>query len=70
MSNATETMKLRGRPVTHEEAKASAQRLINSFFHNHDGAHITVPARIDNDDITIMDYILEQQGRDVEVKPA
>jgi len=57
----TVTMNMRGRPVTHDEAGASAQRLINSHFHNADGARVSIPARPDNDDILVMDYILEQR---------
>lgn len=57
----TITMKMRGRPITHEEAEVSAQRLINSFFHNDDGARISIPVRPDNDDVLVMDYILEQR---------
>lgn len=58
---STDTRKERCRPVTHDEAHAAAQRLVNSHFHNHDGARITVPRRFDDDDITMMDYIEEQR---------
>ena len=57
---STDTQKERGRPVTHEEAQVSAQRLINSHFHNHDGARCSIPRRFQDDDITVMDYIEQQ----------
>ena len=56
----TVTMKMRGRPVTHDEAEASAQRLINSHFHNADQARVSIPVRPDNDDVLVMDYVMEQ----------
>lgn len=58
----TLTQKLRGKPVTHDQALTSAQRLINSFFGNPDQAHVGIPASYRDDDITIIDYILEQRA--------
>ena len=62
MIEQTITMKMRGRPVRHDEALESAQRLINSHFHNEDRARVSIPVRPDNDDVLVMDYILEQQA--------
>jgi hypothetical protein len=59
----TVTMKMRGRPVTHEEALASAQRLINSHFHNPDSARVQIPCSPHDDDVMVMDYIHEQMVR-------
>jgi len=53
---------MRGRPVTHEEAAASAQRLINSHFHNPDRARMQIPANPSDDDLIITDYIIEQRS--------
>lgn len=60
----SETRNLRGRPVAHDEAEKSAQRLINSHFRNPDGARMRIPANCADDDITILDYIAEQRERD------
>ena len=68
LENETTTRKMRGRPVTHEEALVSAQRLINSHFHNPDGARVSIPVRADNDDVLVMDYIGEQQERDAQAQ--
>lgn len=54
------TQKARGRRVTHKEAAASVQRLINSHFHNPDSARIRIPADPSDDDLVIIDYIAEQ----------
>ena len=62
MSEKTATQVLRGRPVTHDEAAASADRLINSRFGKSNGARASIPARPDDDDIVITDYILEQRS--------
>lgn len=57
----TITQKWRGRRVTHEEAAESAQRLVNSHFHNPDSARCSIPANPDDDDLIVTDYILEQK---------
>lgn len=59
----TITQEMRGRPVTHEEALKSAQRLINSHFRNRNSARCSIPVSIDDDDVVVIDYILEQQAR-------
>lgn len=59
MSTATQNM--RGRSVTHEEARTAALRLIHSHFHTPDQARMSIPAQFDDDDCTIMDYINEQE---------
>jgi hypothetical protein len=64
MCTETITRKMRGRPVTHDEAEISAQRLINSHFHNADQARVSIPARPDNDDVLVMDYIEEQRANE------
>jgi len=56
------TRKRRGRPVTHEEARKSALRLINSHFHNPNGAIASIPVQTTDDDVMIMDYIAEQES--------
>lgn len=65
----TRTMEMRGRPVTHEEALESAQRLINSHFHQEPRAHCSIPARTNDDDIVVTDYILERQAADILNQP-
>jgi hypothetical protein len=63
-----ETQKLRGRPVTYSEARASAQRLINSHFGGSpDPARTSIPARFSDDDLTIIDFIEEQAAARVAV---
>ncbi len=59
----TLTMKLRGRPVSKEEALCSARRLVNSHFHNPDAARISIPVSAADDDVTVIDYIREQTGK-------
>lgn len=59
----TETQKMRGRPVTHAEARAAALRLINSHFRQPDGARCTIPRDPMDDDILICDYIDEQEKK-------
>jgi hypothetical protein len=61
---STETMRLRGRPVTHEEARAAVQRLVNSRFNNPDPARVSIPVQPDDDDIVATDYVLEQSAKD------
>ena len=59
------TQKMRGRPVTKAEALASAQRLINSHFHNPDSARIQIPASPQDDDVTVIDFINEVKDEEV-----
>jgi len=54
------TQQRRGRPVTHEEAKESARRLINSHFKNPERARCSIHANPADDDLIITDYIQEQ----------
>lgn len=55
---------LTDRPISHDEAHGCAQRLINSFFHNPNGAVARVPADKDNDDdLVLMAYIAQQEAR-------
>jgi hypothetical protein len=61
-----ETQIMRGRPVTHEEARTAARRLINSHFHNPDTARIQIPASPFDDDLTICDYIDEQAAKETQ----
>lgn len=56
----TISQKMRGRKVSHEEATQSAQRLVNSHFHNKDSARVSIPAHPDDDDLVVTDYIAEQ----------
>lgn len=62
MPRMNETQKMRGRPVTHAEARAAALRLIHSHFHQPDGARCTIPRDPMDDDILICDYIDEQEA--------
>lgn len=49
--------------ITHERARESAQRLINSHFNNPDKARVSIPARSDyDDDLIIMEYINQQES--------
>lgn len=61
----TLSMKMRGRPVAHEEAKQSAHRLINSHFGNPDKARMQIPANPADDDLIVCDYIYEQSASSV-----
>lgn len=59
----TATQEKRGRPVTHEEARAAFQRLVNSHFHNGNGARCSIPAEPSDDDLLLGDYLLEMKAR-------
>jgi len=61
MSEPTLTMKMRGRPVTQDEALKSAHRLINSHFGNPDKARVSIPVDYRDDDVTVIDYIHQEQ---------
>lgn len=57
------TQKMRGRLVTHEEGRASIQRLVNSHFHNNNSARVSIPVRADDDDVVACDYAKECSER-------
>lgn len=63
------TRELRGKPVTHEQALKSARRLINSHFHNDNRARMSIPVDYDDDDCTIIDYIMEQKEKEAPSTP-
>ncbi len=52
--------------ITHEQAKESALRLLNSARAN-DGprARFTIPVREDDDDILLLAYIAQQEYREM-----
>ena len=52
------------RPVSHDEARRAAQRLINSHFRKPNAAKCTVPTQPDDDDVLICDYIEQQRRKD------
>lgn len=58
-SELNETQKMRGRPVTADEAMASALRLIHSHFGTPDKARCSIPAQASDDDVVVCDYIRE-----------
>jgi hypothetical protein len=72
MSDMTETQKMRGRPVTHEEAQNAAHHLIDSFFDNpgKPKARASIPVDPFDDDVLILDYIAEQQARNIVAREA
>jgi hypothetical protein len=51
------------RTISHSEARESAQRLVNSHFHQEPHARIGIPARIDYDDDCLIYAYIEQQER-------
>ncbi len=56
-ARAREWLSKRTRPLTLDEAKKSATRLINYHFHNEDRAKIQIPAHPDDDDLFLMAYL-------------
>lgn len=62
MSDVTCSQEKRGRLVTDDEAEASAHRLIHSHFHTPDQARCSMPARPEDDDLTIVDYVRETRA--------
>jgi hypothetical protein len=58
-AQASETQKLRGRPVSHLEARIAAGNFVNGCSTRH-----SIPVRFHDDDVTIMDYIREQEAKD------
>lgn len=52
------------RPISHEEAREVAGRLINSHFRQEPRARVGIPARPDyDDDLLILAYIKQQSAR-------
>lgn len=68
MSEQTITMKMRGSPVTSEEAAIAVQRLINSHFHINDGARVRIPVSAMDDDVVAADYVQESAERIAQVE--
>lgn len=58
----TLTMKMRGHPVTLDEAMESARRLVNSHFRNPDSARMHIPVSCADDDVTLTDYLIERRN--------
>lgn len=58
----TNTQIKRGRPVSHAEARAALNRFIAIHFRR-SGAHVltSIPVNHLDDDVTLSDYILEQE---------
>lgn len=54
------TNERRTEKITHEQAREAATRLIHSHFGQKPHAKISIPAKLDDDDILIMDYIEQQ----------
>ena len=52
------------RIVTHEQALQAAKNLIDAHFNNRDGKGVltSIPARPEDDDLTLMDYIKQQRA--------
>lgn len=59
MSELNETQRLRGRPVTLEEAVVSAHRFIAEHFKTDNRVKTCIPVEVTDDDIVLMDYIFE-----------
>jgi len=51
--------------VTHEQARLSAQKLINSHFHVEPSARACIPVDPMDDDVVITRYIDQQAAKDV-----
>lgn len=51
--------------VSHDTAKRSAQRLVNSHFGNRGRALTRLPAQPEDDDLLIMSYIQQQEDREL-----
>jgi hypothetical protein len=51
------------RPISHDEAREIAQRLINSHFRNEPHARASIPAKPDYDDDLLISAYIEQQRR-------
>lgn len=53
------------RPISHDEASAAVQRLVNSHFNNHPDTHehgrMSIPANPDRDDDLVLSAYIEQQ---------
>lgn len=55
----TPTQELRGRSLTHQEARDACRRLINSHFHNDDRDRCSIPPSPSDDDLALSDYLIE-----------
>lgn len=62
------TEQMRGRRITPQEAAKSAQRLVNSHFRNRDSARVSIPARPDDDDLIVIDFILQTERDEVKTE--
>lgn len=51
------------RPISHDEAREIAQRLINSHFRRKPHARVSIPAKPDHDDDLLISAYIEQQRR-------
>ena len=49
------------RHISHDEAQAAMQRLVNSHFNNRDQARMHIPARPDEDDDLVLSAYIRQQ---------
>ncbi len=65
---ADNTQPIFDRPVSHQEALGAAGDLIDHFFKNkprkNGGVLISIPARADNTDLILTDYIKQQMAKD------
>ena len=54
------------RVVTHEQARISAMRFIDGWFSNpgKDYPRMTIPVELDDDDVTLLDYISQQEAKE------
>lgn len=68
LTKPTVTMDMRGRPVTLAEAKESARRMINSHFRNPDGARVSIPANVCDDDIVLSDFLHQLEVADAQAQ--
>lgn len=59
----------RNRPISVNQAKDAAQRLINSHFRKPNSARMTIPAKVDDDDILLMDYLNQSALKWSKTKP-
>lgn len=60
----------RNRPVTHEQARESVQRLVNSHFKLKPQARVQIPAHPDDDDLVATRYVMQQEERDAALREA
>lgn len=57
----------RDTPITHEQARHAALRLIHSHFGIAPHARMTIPVQADDDDVLIIDYIEQQVLKDLDL---